>query len=205
MNYTGPKVRLSRRLGVAFTPKAERIMQKKNYPPGMHGPGLSRRRGKESVYKRQLMEKQKVRTFFNIHERQMRNIYRKAARRSLNTADGMIEMLETRLDAVVARGGFARTIYASRQLVAHGHVTVNGKKVDIASYAVKPGDIVGIREKSRKMKALADALAGSPAQPPYVELNKEDVTIKLLDVPKQGDIPILRDVDLSLVVEFYSR
>lgn len=204
MNYTGPKVRQSRRLSITITPKADKVMQKKNYPPGQHGSG-GMRRGKESIYKRQLMEKQRLRTFYNIHERQMRNCYRKAARRSTNTAEAIIEMLESRLDAVVTRGGLARTIYQGRQLVAHGHISVNGKKVDIASYQVKPGDIVTVREKSRKMKDLEDSLAAAANVPEFLQLDKDQFQVRMLEIPKQEQVPVVRGLDLSLIVEFYSR
>ncbi len=204
MNYTGPKVRQSRRLGVVLTPKADKVMQKKNYPPGQHG-NSGMRRGKESVYKRQLVEKQRLRFFYNIHERQMRNIFRKAARKQLNTADGMIQSLETRLDAVVTRGGFARTIYQGRKLVAHGHCLINGKKVDIPSYSVQPGDVITIREKSRKIKDMLASIETAVQTAAHLELDKEAISIKLLALPKSTDIPVVRDLELSLVVEYYSR
>lgn len=204
MNHTGPKVRLSRRFGVALTPKAEKIMQKKGYPPGQHGTG--RRRAKMSIYKRQLTEKQKFRAYYNIHERQMRNYYRKAsARRTGNTADQIAQMLEQRLDAVVRHGGLARTIHAARQYVAHGHIEVNGRKVDIPSFQVAPGDVVRVREKSRKTTCFQEAIEGAAFVPSYLELNKEEMSVRLLSQPDPKEIPVVKDMELSLLVEFYSR
>jgi small subunit ribosomal protein S4 len=203
MNYTGPKVRLSRKLGVALTPKAERIMQKKNNPPGQHG-GAQRSR-KVSVYKRQLMEKQLVRHFYNIHERQLRNVFRKAARMTSNTADGMIALLEARLDSVVARSGIARTIYAARQYVVHGHIQVNGKKVDIPSYVLKVGDVVSVREKSKTLKCFVDSMDAAANTPSYIELERDKMSAKMTTMPKREDIPVIKNSDISLVVEFYAR
>lgn len=204
MKYTGPKVRVARKINLPLTPKAERVMQKKAYPPGQQG-GQRRRGGKESVYKRQLVEKQRLRSIYNIHERQMRICYRNAVRAQANTAEAMIGMLETRLDALVAHGGLARTIYAARQYVNHGHILVNGKRVDIPSYRAKVGDVIAVQEKSRKMECFAKALEGAGVQPPYIELNRQDMSIRLLNVPKQEEIPLVDRVGMSLIVEFYSR
>jgi small subunit ribosomal protein S4 len=203
MKYNGPKVRVSRYLGIALTPKSEKVMQKKAYPPGVHGPNMRSR--KESVYKRQLMEKQRVRALYNIHERQMRNYYRKASRLSMNTATAMIHFLEMRLDATVAHGGFARTIYASRQYVGHGHFLVNGHKVDVSSYQVKPGDVISMREKSKKMACFAAALDASPTQPPYLQLDRGKMEIHVLRLPDMNEVPMIDKIDFSQVVEFYSR
>ncbi len=200
MNYNGPKVRLSRKLGIQLTPKAQKITAKKPYPPGQHG--ATKRRGKQSDYGKQLMEKQRLRMQFNVSESQMRNYYKKATRITGNTADILVRLLETRLDAVVMRSGFARTMYASRQFVNHGHILVNGRKVDIASYQVKPGDVIAIKEKSRKMEAFQDAVRTSAA-PEYLEVNKADFSAKLINNPSREDIPVI--CELALVVEYYSR
>jgi small subunit ribosomal protein S4 len=200
MNYNGPKVKLSRKLGLELTPKAHKITSKKPYPPGQHG--ASKRRGKQSDYGKQLMEKQRLRLQFNVSESQMRNYYKKATRMTGNTADILVQLLETRLDSVVMRSGLARTIYASRQYVNHGHVLVNGRKVDVASYQVKPGDIVAIKEKSRKMDVFQDAVRNSAA-PEYLEMNKAEFSAKLINVPAREDIPVICEV--ALVVEYYSR
>lgn len=200
MNYNGPKVKLSRKLGIQLTPKAQKITAKKPYPPGQHG--ATKRRGKQSDYGKQLMEKQRLRMQFNVSESQMRNYYKKATRITGNTADILVRLLETRLDAVVMRSGFARTMYASRQFVNHGHIIVNGRKVDVASYQVKPGDVIAIKEKSRKMEAFQDAVRTSAA-PEYLEVNKADFSAKLINNPSREDIPVICEV--ALVVEYYSR
>jgi len=200
MNYNGPKVRLSRKLGIQLTPKAQKITAKKPYPPGQHG--ATKRRGKQSDYGKQLMEKQRLRMQFNVSESQMRNYYKKATRITGNTADILVRLLETRLDSVVMRSGFARTMYASRQFVNHGHIIVNGRKVDVASFQVKPGDVIAIKEKSRKMEAFQDAVRTSDA-PEYLEVNKADFSAKLINNPSREDIPVICEV--ALVVEYYSR
>lgn len=203
MNYTGPKVRLSRKLGVALTPKAERVMQKRSNPPGQHGGAQNNR--KVSVYKRQLREKQLLRHFYNIQERQLRNYFRKASRFTGNTADTMLGLLESRLDAVVARSGIARTIFASRQNVVHGHILVNGKPVNIPSYHVKEGDVISVCEKSRTKKNFIEALESAVNTPIYLELDKEKMSVKLISKPKREDIPIIKNADVSLVIEYYAR
>lgn len=203
MNYSGPKVRLSRKLGVALTSKAERVMVKRANPPGQHGGAQTGR--KVSVYKRQLREKQLLRHFYNIQERQLRNYFRKASRFTGNTADTMLGMLESRLDAVVARSGLTRTIYAARQGVVHRHFLVNGKPVNIPSYHVKEGDVVSVCEKSRPLKCFVEALESAVNTPPYLELDKEKMTAKLISKPKREDIPVIKNADVSLVIEYYAR
>lgn len=199
MNYTGPKVKLSRKLGIQLTPKAAKITGKKPYPPGQHG---AAKRRKQSDYGKQLMEKQRLRLQYNVSEKQMRNYYKKATAVTGNTADILIGLLETRLDALVMRAGFARTIYAARQFVNHGHIMVNGRKVDIPSYRIKSGDEFSIKEKSRKMEAFQEAVRSSAA-PQYLEVNKADFSARLLNEPAREDIPAI--AELALVVEYYSR
>lgn len=202
MKYTGPKVKLSRRLGTALTPKAAKVMEKKSYPPGLHGRYQQYRR-KESDYKRQLTEKQRLRFNYNIHERQLRNYYKKAAHMPGNRGDNLMGLLETRLDAVVLRAGLARTIYAARQYVSHGHIEVNERKVDIPSYNVQIGDVVTIREKSRKMDVFTYALDSMPSPPEYLERNPDTMTAKLVTVPTRAEVPV--ECEISLVIEYYSR
>lgn len=161
MKYNGPKVKLSRKLGLQLTAKATKVKDRKPYPPGQHGP--NKRREKQSDYGKQLMEKQRLRLQFNISEKQMVNYYKKATKITGNTADILVRLLEQRLDNIVYRSGFASSIYASRQFVSHGHILVNGKKVDIASYYVKPGDVISIKEKSRKMEVFQNAIRSSAA------------------------------------------
>lgn len=200
MNYTGPKVKLSRKLSLELTPKSRKVTQKKPYGPGQHGP--SKRRAKQSDYGRQLLEKQRLRLQYNVSESQMRNYYKKATQLVGNTGELLIQLLEARLDALVFRAGLARTIYAARQYVNHGHVTVNGKKVTIPSYKVKENDLIAIKAKSHKNDHIQDAIR-SAAPPPYLELSKADFSAKYLYTPPKEEIPVICEV--SLVVEYYSR
>jgi small subunit ribosomal protein S4 len=199
MNYTGPKVKLSRKLGIRMTPKAGKVMEKKYYPAGQHG---RRRKNRTSDYARQLLEKQRLRLQYNISEKQMGNYYVKATKLVGNTGDLLVQLLESRLDAVVNRAGFVRTSYAARQAVQHGHFLVNGRKVDIPSYHVKAGDVISLKEKSRKLDAFQEAIRNSGA-PAYVEVSKSDFSAKYAYVPTREEIPV--QCELSLVVEYYSR
>jgi small subunit ribosomal protein S4 len=195
-----PKIKISRRLGIAVTPKAHRYLEKRPFGPGMHGP--NRRRGKQSDYGRQLVEKQKLRHQYNIRERQMVNYYTKAHRKTGNTADNLIRLLESRLDAAVLRAGFARTIYQARQLVGHGHFMVNGRKVNIPSYSLNVGDVVTVRQKSRELPAIVGSIeAGNP--PAYLDVNPRELKVTVERLPERDEVPV--ECELSLVVEFYSR
>ena len=201
MNKTGPKVKLSRSLGIALTPKAARVMEKKPHPPGEHGRAQNFRR-KLSDYKRQLMEKQKLRAQYNIHERQLRTYFEKAQRRKGNTGDNLLQLLEMRLDAIVHRGGLARTIYAARQLVTHGHILVNGERVDVPGYTCKVGDVISVKLKSQTLPGIQEAVA--EAQPiSYLELDRSAYSVRVLEIPQRDYIPVICDV--PLVIEFYSR
>ncbi len=201
MNYTGPKVRLSRRLGIALTPKSARIMERRPNPPGQHGAAV--RRKKTTTYAMQLLQKQRLRCQFNISERQLRNYYRKAAGKTGNTATHLIEMLETRLDSLVLRAGLARSIYAARQYVRHGHILVDGRRINLPGYQVKPGGRIGVRPRSRKLECFTDALKQSGGTPEYLEVSKSDMSARLIASPMPEDVPII--CDLQLVVEYYSR
>ena len=200
MNYNGPKVKLSRKISVNMTPKARKIGQKKPYPPGQHG--ATKRRSKQSDYGKQLIEKQRLRIQYNISEKQLSNYFKKAAHLVGNTGDILVQLLESRLDSMVFRAGFAPTIYASRQYVSHGHIYVNGKRVSIPSCKVKVNDVVSIKEKSRKLECFLEAIRAAN-QVPYIELSKADFSFKYLYVPDRVDIPI--QCEISLVVEYYSR
>lgn len=201
MNYTGSKVKLSRGLGIALTPKAARVMEKKANPPGMHGAKQVMRR-KVSDYSKQLKEKQKLRAQYNVHERQLRNYVARASRRTGKTGDVLVQIMETRLDAVVLRAGFARTIYAARQYVNHGHILVDGKKVDLPAYEVKPGQKISLKQSSRQMPDIQVALAEANV-PSYVAVNRNDFSAELMRIPYRDEVPVLCDV--QLVVEYYSR
>ncbi|MBK9249651.1 MAG: 30S ribosomal protein S4 [Ignavibacteria bacterium] len=200
MNYTGPKIRISRKLGIALTPKARKVMDRKPSPPGQHGG--AKKRGKLSVYGQQLFEKQKLRLQYNIHERQMSNYFKKAAHSPGNTGDILVQLLESRLDALVFRAGFARSMQAARQYVRHGHIFVNGKLVDIASYSVKPNDAISIKESSRKLECFQESIRTAGA-PPYITLSKADFSAKYLYLPPREEVPVVCEV--PLVIEFYSR
>jgi small subunit ribosomal protein S4 len=200
MNYNGPKARRSRRLGIAITTKTQKQMERRAYPPGQHG--KSKRVSKLSDFGRQLQEKQRLRAQYNITERQLRRFFAEAVRSTESTPDKLLQLLETRLDAVVYRAGFARSIFAARQYVGHGHVTVNGKKVDIASYHVQLGDVVGIREKSKGMLAFKHAL-DTTQRVPYISTDDTQFTAKIAYLPKREEIPVICEV--PAVVEFYSR
>lgn len=203
MNYTGPKVKLSRRLGIALTPKAAQIMEKRPYPPGQHGRHQQFKDRNPSDFKRQLLEKQKLQLQYNIHERQMRNYFINTSRRLGNTVDNLVQLLETRLDAVVLRTGLARTIYAARQYVTHGHILVNGQRVDLPAYRVKEDDVVSVKEKSRRLPCFADALASTAGTPPYLKTSKDEMSAQLLYLPPRYEVPVICEV--SLVIEYYSR
>jgi small subunit ribosomal protein S4 len=203
VKYTGPKVRISRALGVPLTPKAARIMEKRPYPPGQHGQAKQFRRQRPSPYKEQLIEKQKLRSQYNVHERQMRNYYRKAAKRAGSTPDNFVGILETRLDALVARAGFSRTIYQARQVVNHGHITVNGRRVNIPSYNVRPGDVIAVADKSRKLQMFQDSLASGGQIPGYISVNESTLSIVLNHIPKYEEVNVF--ADLPKVVEYYAR
>ncbi len=200
MSYKGPKAKISRRLGIAISPKAQKYVERRPTPPGMHG--KSRRPKKKSDYGRQLTEKQRLRFQYNLRERQLRNYYIKATRKTGNPADILLQSLECRLDALTLRAGFARSIHAARQLVGHGHINVNGRKVDVPSYACREGDVISVREKSRKIDAISFAMQ-SATFPPYLNVDIEDMSAKLIAVPKPEEIPVI--CEISLVVEFYSR
>jgi small subunit ribosomal protein S4 len=195
----GPKVRLARQLGIALTPKAARVMERRPNPPGQHG---ATPRRKVSGYKKQLVEKQRLRAQYNMSERQMSNAFAEAIRQSGNTGVRLLQLLEMRLDAVVLRGGFVRTIYAARQAVTHGHLRVNGKKVDRPSFRLKPGDVVSLADKSKEMVAFTGPL--EVARPPaYLELDREKRSVRVREVPEREQIPI--QCETSLVIEYYSR
>ncbi len=200
MKYTGPKVKRSRRLGIALTPKSERYLETRPNPPGMHG--QNRRPQKQSDYGKQLTEKQRLRMQYNLTERQLGNYYHKATGKKGNTADVFVHLLESRLDALVLRAGFARSIFAARQLVSHGHIRVNGKKVDIPSFNVRVGDEIEVRDKSKKLDSIVFALQNASFVP-YLKVDSETMKATLTEMPAREDIPVI--CEISLVVEFYSR
>ncbi|MBO2528316.1 MAG: 30S ribosomal protein S4 [Thermobifida fusca] len=203
MRYTGPKVRLSRRAGVPLTRKAVKYFEKRPYPPGEHG---RRVRRSTSDYAIRQAEKQKLRWYYDLSEKQLARVYENAKKRPGRTGEEMIAELELRLATVLLRAGFAASIYAARQFINHGHITVDGKKVDIPSYQVKPGQIVSVREKSRKLVPFIEAAEGVHADEKiasYLAVSHKDLTIAVVDRPKREQVPV--PFDEQLVVEYYAR
>lgn len=198
----GPKHRLCRRVGepLCGSPKCPAL--KRPYPPGQHGP--EQRQRKLSEYGMRLLEKQKLKYIYGLLERQFRRYFERASRIKGKTGEALLRLLETRLDAVVYRAGFARSMAQARQLVRHGHFEVNGRKVSIPSYGLRPGDVVAVREKSRSLPPVQEALETvRPERVDYLEVDRERLQVKLLRWPERHEIPV--KVDERLVVEFYSR
>lgn len=195
------KVKRSRALGIPLTPKAIKVMERRPNPPGQHGSQNQWRRS--SDYKLQLLQKQRLRHQYNIREAQMRGYVEKASRTMGRTPEVLITLLESRLDALVLRSGFARTIYAARQFVSHRHITVNGERINIPSYAVKPGDVIAVHEKSRQIPAFTEALESIGNIPPYLDVDKKNMAAKYVRLPELQEVPIICEV--NQVVEYYSR
>ncbi|MGZ9587024.1 30S ribosomal protein S4 [Paenibacillus marinisediminis] len=196
--YTGPKFKLSRRLGVSLSGTGKEL--KRAYPPGQHGPN---QRKKLSGYGVQLQEKQKLRHMYGLSEKQFRNLFDRALKMQGIAGENFMFLLESRLDNLVYRLGFANSRAGARQLVSHGHVTVNGKKVDIASYLVSTGDVIGLRERSRSMKSIKEAIEGRHHLPAYVEYNEAAMEGKFIRLPERAELS--QDIDEKQIVEFYSR
>ncbi len=199
--YKGPRVRISRRFGIPmFGPT--KYLERRNYPPGVHGP---KSRRKLTDYGMGLVEKQKLRYYYGLLERQFRGVYEKALKRRGVTGEQMLQILETRLDNVVYHLGFGTTRAAARQMVAHGHVTVNGRKVSIPSYALKVNDVIVVKDKtvSRQMATKALELSTSRAVPDWLSLSKDEFKGTVMRIPSRDEInPIANE---QAVVEFYSR
>jgi small subunit ribosomal protein S4 len=202
MNQSRPKSRLSRALGIPLSPKTVKHFERRPFPPGVHG----RTRRKQSDYQVRLLEKQRLRHQYNISEAQLRRAFDEADGGAGKTGERLVALLERRLDAVVLRAGLARSIYQARQLVAHGHITVDGKKVDRPSYRVRPGEVVRVRERSRDLLPFQLAAAGAHAAgptPPYLDVAAADLRATLLREPVRAEVPVI--CEEQLVVEFYSR
>ncbi|MEU1685161.1 30S ribosomal protein S4 [Micromonospora sp. NPDC005707] len=202
MNHPRPKARLSRSLGIPLTRKCVRYFERRPYPPGVHG----RSRRGTSDYQVRLLEKQRLRHQYNVSEGQLRRAFDEAARGAGKTGDTLVALLERRLDAVVLRSGLARSIYQARQLVAHGHFTVDGRKVDRPSYRLRPGQVVEVRERSRALPPFQLAATGANADEsprPYLSVELTGLRATLLREPARREVPVI--CDEQLVVEFYSR
>ena len=198
--YTGPKSRIARKFGEAIF-GADKVLSKKNYPPGQHG---NNRRRKTSEYGVMLAEKQKAKYTYGVLEKQFRNMFEKAASAPGITGDVLLQGLEARLDNVVFRLGIAPTRAAARQLVNHKHITVDGKVVGIPSYSVKAGQIVGVRERSKSLEVISNSLAGfNHSKYPWLEWDENAKAGKFLHTPDRADIP--ENIKEHLIVELYSK
>ena len=198
--YIGPKSRISRRFGEPIF-GADKVLAKRNFPPGQHG---NDRRRKQSEYGSQLAEKQKAKYTYGVLERQFRNLFDKAAQSDGITGEVLLQLLESRLDNVVYRLGIAPTRAAARQLVNHRHIVVDGEVVGIASYSVKPGQTVGVREKAKSLEVIENALAGfNHSKYPWLEWDENSKSGKYLHRPDRTDIP--ENIKEQLIVELYSK
>ena len=204
-NQSRSKTRLSRALGVALTPKAARYMEKRPYAPGEHG---RTKRKQDSDYAVRLREKQRLRAQYGIREKQLRIAFNEARRTDGLTGENLVELLEMRLDAIILRAGFARTIAQARQLVVHRHIMVDGVRVDRPSFRVGEGQLVHVHSRSETMVPLQVAAAGAhrdvlPAVPAYLDVKLEALQARLVRRPKRSEVPVT--CEEQLVVEFYAR
>jgi small subunit ribosomal protein S4 len=198
--YTGPTSRIARRFGEPiFGP--DKALAKKAYGPGQHG--NQRRRGKESAYGVQLMEKQKAKFTYGILEKQFSNLFKEALRRKGVTGEVLLQMCEMRLDNVVFRLGLAPTRRAARQLVTHNHITVNGDNINIPSYALRVGDLVSVRERSKSLEVIDNAIASNKIQMEWLEFNSETKVGKIIAAPERIQIP--ENIKEQVIVELYSK
>ena len=199
--YTGPKSKIARKFREPiFGP--DKALERKNYPPGQHG--ASKRRGKQSEYAVQLLEKQKAKYTYGVLERQFANLFAKAASKQGITGEIFLKLLEARLDNTVYRLGIAPTRAAARQLVGHKHVTVNGEVVNIPSYSLRPGDVVAVRERSKSLETITDSVAGHKLNKfSWLEWDANELSGKFLNYPERTEIP--ENIKESLIVELYSK
>ena len=198
--YTGPKTKIARKFGEAIFGE-DKSFEKRNYPPGQHG--NNRRRGKKSEYAMQLQEKQKAKYTYGILERQFRNLFKKASQSSGITGEILLQLCESRLDNVVFRMGIAPTRSGARQLVSHRHITVNGEIVNIPSYALQEGDVIGVREKSKSLVAIQNSLNNDNNVFDWLNFNKDTMTGTFVRVPERIQIP--ENINEQFIVELYSK
>src|ERR1700744_4159265 len=199
--YTGPKSKIARKFREPIFGR-DKALGSKNYPPGMHG--VSKRRGKQSEYSVQLQEKQKVKYTYGVLERQFENLFHRASAKERITGENLLKLLEARLDNAVYRLGIAPTRSGARQLVGHKHITVNGEVVNIASYALRPGDVVAVREKSQTLEAIANSVAGRKINKySWFEWDANALSGKFLNYPNRDEIP--ENIKENLIVELYSK
>lgn len=198
--YTGPKSKIARKFNDSIF-GTDKALEKKPYPPGHHG--ASKRRRKQSEYGVQLLEKQKAKYTYGILERQFRNTFKKAAQKKGITGENLLQLIEARLDNVVFRLGIAPTRRGARQLVSHRHITVNGEIVNIPSYTLKEGDIVGVREKSKSLIAITESLESRSNRYSWLEWDEEKMAGTLMNYPPREEIP--ENIKEQLIVELYSK
>lgn len=198
--YTGPKTRIARRFREPIF-GADKSLDRKNYRPGQHG--QSRRRLKQSEYSMQLTEKQKAKYTYGILEKQFRNTFHKASRKGGVTGVVLLQLIESRLDNTVYRLGFAKTRNQARQLVSHRHIVVNGELVNIPSYMLKPGDVVGVRERSKSLEIITDSLEGNINSFPWLDIDRSSMSGRFMSYPERSDIP--ENINEQLIVELYSK
>ncbi|MBV2226281.1 MAG: 30S ribosomal protein S4 [Sphingobacterium mizutaii] len=199
--YTGPKSKIARKFREPiFGP--DKALEKKNYPPGQHGP--SKRRGKQSEYAIQLLEKQKAKYTYGVLERQFSNLFAKAAAKQGVTGENFLKLLEARLDNIVYRLGIAPTRSSARQLVSHKHITVNGQVVNIPSYSIRPGDVIAVRERSQSLEAIVNSVAGRKINKfSWLDWDADKLTGTFVNFPERADIP--ENIKENLIVELYSK
>ncbi|MES2486976.1 MAG: 30S ribosomal protein S4 [Bacteroidota bacterium] len=198
--YTGPQTKIARKFGEAIFGD-DKSFEKRNYPPGQHG--LAKKRGKKSEYAVQLMEKQKAKYTYGVLEKQFRNMYEKAAATKGVTGEVLLQLCEARLDNVVYRMGIAPSRRAARQVVGHRHVTVNGEVVDIASYHLKAGDKVAVREKSKSLEVITNSLSNSAQVYEWITWNNDTKEGTFVSVPARIQIP--ENIKEQLIVELYNK
>ena len=198
------KHKVDRRLKVNLWGRPKSPFNSRNFPPGQHGKS---KRGKASDYGTQLEAKQKMKFYYgNMNERQFRNVYRKAIKKKGNTTENLVGFLERRLDTVIYRAKFATTVFLSRQLINHGHISVNGKKVNIPSYLVKSEDTIEVKSKSKDMAIIAGSIVSKEREvPDYIQMDEKNKKAKLIRVPKFSEIPYPTLMEPNLVIEYYSR
>jgi small subunit ribosomal protein S4 len=198
--YRGPQTKIARKFGDAIF-GADKAFEKKKYPPGMHG--ANKRRKKQSEYGIQLQEKQKAKYTYGLLEKQFSNLFEKANRKKGITGEILLQLLESRLDNVVYRLGIAPSRRAARQFVGHKHITVNGEVVNIPSYTLRPGDVVGVREKSKSLEAITESLSGRANIFNWLEWDEQKMQGKFLNLPERDLIP--ENIKEQLIVELYSK
>ena len=199
------KHKVDRRLKVNLWGRPKSPFNSRNYPPGQHGKPTKRR--KTSDYGTQLEAKQRLKFYYgNMNERQFRNVFRKALKKRGNTTENFIGFLERRLDTVIYRAKFATTVFSARQLINHGHIKVNGKKVNIPSYLVSDKDTIELKDKSKELLVIAGALVNKEREiPDYIQMDEKSKIAKLIRVPKFSEVPYPAIMEPNLVVEYYSR